>query len=258
MRRATLAGCLFAVLLATVAFAQWGRRGYYEEDVPVPADASEKTEYVFARLRYDGYRRRRGGSWATDYPKADRQFLQGVRRLTRIHSRSKEQVVDVNSDEIFDYPWIYAVEVGSWVLSDEQGAHLREYINRGGFLMVDDFHGDYEWDSFHESFIKIFPDRPIVDLEDSDAVFHVLYDLEKRFQIPGVQYVRSGVTWEKGGVDPHWRGVYDEKGRLVVAICHNMDLGDAWEWADIPEYPEPFASLAYRVALNYIIYSMSH
>lgn len=241
-----------------MAFGQFGRRRYYEEEVPTPPDAGEKTEYVFARLRYDGSRRRWGGSWATDYPKADRQFLQGVRRLTRLHSRSVEQVVDINSDDIFDYPWIYAVEVGSWIISDEQGTHMREYLNRGGFLMVDDFHGDYEWDSFNESFRKIFPDRPIVDLENSEAVFHVLYDLEQRFQVPGVQFLYSGSTSEKGGVDPHWRGVFDEKGRLVMAICHNMDLGDAWEWADIPEYPEPFASLAYRVAINYIIYSMSH
>ncbi|MGH9661734.1 MAG: DUF4159 domain-containing protein, partial [Bryobacteraceae bacterium] len=227
---------------------------------PTPPDAGEKTEFVFGRLRYPSYGGRYWGrgSWGTDYPKADRQFLQGLRRLTRIHTRSVEQVVDIDSDEIYKYPWIYAVEVGRWELGDSQARRLREYLDRGGFLLADDFHGPYEWEVFCASLRKVFPEQPIVELENSDTVFHTLYDLDERFQVPGIQYLRSGVTWEKGGVDARWRGIHLGKGRMVVAICHNMDLGDAWEWADIPEYPENFASLAYRVALNYIIYSMTH
>jgi hypothetical protein len=104
----------------------------------------------------------------------------------------------------------------------------------------------------------VYPDRPVVEIGDNDQAFHILYDLGDRFQIPGIHYPWSGSTSEKGGVDPHWRGVYDEKGRLVIAICYNMDLGDAWEHADVPQYPEKFAALAYRTALNYIIYSMTH
>ena len=251
------------VLLAAVLYAQRGYRYRQmdEDEVPMPADAGEKTEYYFARLRYPGggggYRYR-SSSWATDYPKADRQFLQGVRRLSRLHTRSVEQVVDIEGDDIYNYPWLYAVEVGYWVLSDEQGRKLREYLDRGGFLMVDDFHGTYEWDAFEASLRRIFPDKAIVDLENSEPIFHVLYDLDERFQVPGVQFVRSGSTYERDGIDPKWRGIWDDKGRLVVAICHNMDLGDAWEWADIPEYPERYASLAYRIGLNYIIYAMTH
>lgn len=240
------------------------RRGYRfsdEEDnpAPMPPDASEKTEYMFARLKYPngrgGYWR---GSWATDYPKADRQFLQGVRRLTRLHTRSVEQVVDVDSDDMFNTPWLYAVEVGRWVLNDKQAAHLRDYLLRGGFLMVDDFHGTYEWSVFLDSLQRIFPDRQIVELENSNQIFHVIYDLDERFQVPGVHIVASGRTSEKDGIEPRWRGVLDDKGRVMVAICHNMDLGDAWEWADAPEYPEKYASLAYRIGVNYIVYSMTH
>jgi hypothetical protein len=105
---------------------------------------------------------------------------------------------------------------------------------------------------------KVFPDRGVVDLEPNEAIFHVLYDLDQKVQVPGIHTLYSGSTSEKGGVDPKWRGVYDDKGRLLVAICHNMDLGDAWEWADHPQYPERYAALAYRIALNYIIYSMTH
>jgi hypothetical protein len=247
-----------------VLYAQRYRGGFFddEEDNPavVPPDANEKTEFIFTRLRYPMFQgsRRWRGSWATDYPKADRQFLQGLRRLTRIHGRSMENVADLESDEIFNYPWIYAVEVGYWGLDERRAAKLRDYLERGGFLMVDDFHGTYEWMVFEDSMKRVYPEQPIVELESAEPVFHVLYDLDQRVQVPGIHTAFSGRTYERDGVEPRWRGVFDSKGRLVVAICHNMDLGDAWEWADHPQYPEKYASVAYRVALNYIIYSMTH
>jgi hypothetical protein len=197
-------------------------------------------------------------SWVVDYPKADRQFAQGVRRLTRIHAGSGERVIDLNTDEIFYWPWVYAVEVGQWRLNQTQAKRLREYLLRGGFLYADDFHGTWEWQTFVEGMKMIFPDRPIVDIQDQDEVFHVLYDVDQRVQIPGIQHWYSGRTWERDGVEPKWRGVYDDQGRLMVAIHHNMDLGDAWEWADDPRYPEHYASLAYRDGINSIIYAMTH
>ncbi len=247
------------LLSALNAQRRFGR--YYEEDVPVPADGAEKTEYAFARLRYPSYGgsyRRGRGSWTTDYPKADRQFVQGVRRLTRIHTRSMEEVVDLESDKIYDWPWIYITEVGHWELSDAQAAKLRDYLLRGGFAMIDDFHGTYEWDVFIASMSRVFPERQITDLENDNPIFHVLYDLSDRFQVPGIQYLRSGRTYEQDGYEARWRGIYDDKGRLMVAISHNMDLCDAWEHADYPVYPERYASLAYRIGVNYIIYAMTH
>ncbi|MCL6543981.1 MAG: DUF4159 domain-containing protein [Bryobacteraceae bacterium] len=258
------------VLLGASLTYAWQRRGmrggFFDfEDNPaaIPADASEKTEFYWARLRYQdfrgwGGRRGFGRSWTTDYPKNDRLLLQAVRRLTRIHARSMEHVVDLESDDLFNYPFLYAVEVGHWDLSDAEAKKLREYLDRGGFLMVDDFHGTLEWQVFMMGLSKVFPDRPVVDIEDKDAIFHVLYDLDQRVQIPGIAALWNGVTYERDGVVPRWRAVYDDKGRIVVAICHNMDLGDAWEWADRPEYPEHYASLAFRIAINYIIYAMTH
>ncbi len=267
MRRRIFISVAFLLLLAWTAIFAFQRRSsrfFYEEDnpAPVPPDANVKTEYTFARLRYPslrsgGYWGFRGG-WATDYPKADRQFVQGVRRLTRIHTRSVEQVVDLESDEIFKYPWVYAVEVGHWNLHDAQADKLREYLLRGGFLMTDDFHGTWEWDIFMASMRRVFPDRPVVDIQNKDEIFHVLYDLDQRVQVPGIVMFRTGDTFEQDGVEAAWRGVYDDRGRLMVAVCHNMDLGDAWEWADFPQYPERYASLAYRIGINYIIYAMTH
>ena len=259
-RRAKFA-VVTAMLAVSGAFAQRGFRTFAdEEDNPaaMPADAAEKTEWAFGRLRYSGGGRRGGGSWAIDYPKADRQFVQGVRRLTRIHTKSVEQVVDIDSDEIFTVPWLYAVEVGHWRVDDRQAKRLRDYLLRGGFLMVDDFHGTEEWASFMDSMQRVFPDRPVTDLDNSNAIFHVLYNLDERFQVPGIMMFRTGRTYERDGVEAKWRGILDDKGRVMVAICHNMDLGDAWEWADHPRYPENYASLAYRVGVNYILYAMTH
>jgi hypothetical protein len=125
--------------------------------------------------------------------------------------------------------------------------------------MVDDFHGMAEWDNFMASMQRVFPDRPVVEIENSDPIFHTIYDLSERFQIPGEQYRRTGLTYERtDGVEPHWRGIYDDKHRLMVAICFNMDLGDAWEWADEPTYPEKFSRGAISIGVNYIVYAMTH
>ena len=238
-----------------------------------PPDANDKTEWAFARLRYPQWGSGGGGggygrwreSWTTDYPKADRQFVQGVRRLTRLSAKSIEQVVDPESVELFNWPWVYAVEVGHWQLTDAQCKNLREYFERGGFLMVDDFHGTQEWEIFMASMTRIFPEltqaggtRQIVDLENKDAIFHIIYDLDERFQVPGTVNYPFTKTYEYDGYEAKWRGIYDDKHRLMVAICHNMDLGDAWEWADSPHYPEKYTSLAYRIGINYIVYSMTH
>jgi hypothetical protein len=235
-----------------------------EEDnpVPVPPNAFERTEWAFARLkypsgRYAGYWGGRG-SWPTDFPKADRQFVQGVSRLTRLHARSSEQIIDLDTEEIFNWPWVYAVEVGHWDLTDRQCKMIREYLLRGGFLMVDDFHGTYEWDVFAQSMNRIFPDRPIVELEDSDAIFHVIYDLDHRLQVPGLQYLYSHKIYEKDGTIPHWRAIYDDNKRVMVAMTFNQDNGDAWEHADNPQYEMKYTSQAYRIGINYIVYSMTH
>jgi hypothetical protein len=129
---------------------------------------------------------------------------------------------------------------------------------RGGFLMVDDFHGTRQWQNFVEGMRRVFPDRPIVDLPDDDPIFHTFWDLEDRQQIPGLQFLYSGRTYEEDGVVARWRAIYDDEGRVMVAICHNMDLGDAVEHSDTPQYPEELSAQAMRVFLNYVIYSMTH
>jgi hypothetical protein len=159
---------------------------------------------------------------------------------------------------VFEYPWIYATQTGYWDLTDAETERLRKYLLRGGFLMVDDFHGSSQWARFAEGMRRVFPDRPIVDLTDDDPIFHAFWDLENREQIPGLQFLYSGRRFEYDGFQARWRGIYDDEGRIMVAICHNMDLGDAVEHSDTPQYPEEWSAVAMRTFLNYIIYAMTH
>jgi hypothetical protein len=264
-----------ALLLIT---ALWAQRPFRQAtpveytDYPLPKDYNVPGEWAFARLMYPPVGRYYGGfqflgswkegasNWAMDYPRSDRHFSAAVRRLTNLSARSGEQLVDLDEKDVYDWPWLYGVEVGHWDLTEEQARTMREYLLRGGFFMCDDFHGSIEWDVFTASMKKVFPDRTIVDIDGKDPVFHVLYDLDDRYQVPGALFLETGLTYEKGesGKQPHWRGIYDDHGRLMVAICHNMDLGDSWEHADNPEYPEKYSALGIRIGLNYLVYSMTH
>jgi Domain of unknown function (DUF4159) len=193
----------------------------------------------------------------TDWPCAEDHLMEGVKRLTRVET-GENMIIAPNDDDLMNYPWLYAVEVGRWYLDDRDAAMLREYLLRGGFLVVDDFHGSTQWEGFEESMRRVFPDRPIVEIPESDPLLDIVYTIDENIQIPGIQFLSSGRTYEQDGVVPHWRGIYDDDDRLMVAINWNMDLGDAWEHADVPEYPEQMTALAYRYAINYIVYSMTH
>lgn len=261
---------VFAALIATalLGLAQIGsgqrRWQMYEREMQNPAndppDAWEETEFAFARLRFrsyqDGYRRGHA-RWGTDANKCDRQFIVGLRRLTRVNARSVEHIVDIDSDEIFNWPWLYAVGIGDWTLSESHVARLRKYFDRGGFFVVDDFHAEREWHDFAAGVARIYPGRQFVELEDGDQIFHTVYDLTERFQVSGLN-ILYGRPEERGGYVPHWRALKDDNGRVMIAAFFNQDLGDAWEWADLPQYPERLSGLAWRMGVNYVIYSMTH
>jgi hypothetical protein len=262
---------LVCTLFAQRPFRQYPAWEYF--NFPLPADWNVPAEWTFARLMYpttsirldwqSEYRRgfdwREGHTnWTIDYPRSDRHIAQAIRRLTRIQARSVEQPVNLNDGDQFDWPWLYGVEVGHWALTDAQVKAFREYLLRGGFFMCDDFHGTEEWEVFLEGMKRVFPDRPIVDIDNREAIFHTIYDLDDRFQVPGAQYLYSHRTSEKNGYEAKWRGIYDDHGRIMVAICFNVDLGDSWEWADVPQYPARFSDLGIRIAVNYVVYAMTH
>ena len=246
--------------------------GQEYNDFPLPPDYQSKAEFVFARLMYpDGYggfgfRRRfadwREGytNWTNDYPRSDRHLMVALRRLTRVNNRSVEQPVNLDDGEdVFYYPFLYMVRAGLADPTDAQILKLREYLARGGFLIADDIWGDREYENFvTETAARVLPNHPIVEVENEDPVFHTVYDLEQRYQISGQWSLRSGVPYLNGGIVPHWRAIYDDKKRLQMAIWVNNDTGDSWEWADDPTYPERYSALGIRLAMNYIVYAMTH
>jgi hypothetical protein len=250
------------VMLSTLATAVFAQRGFgrrFSQPVPDQALSGEPREWTFARLAYDGNGSRYGSSFATDYHGAEEHFSQAVERLTRVDVHPDGYVVSPNTERLFDFPWLYAVEVGDWSFNEDQASRMREHLLRGGFLMVDDFHGEYEWTLFAEGMRMIFPDRPIEDIPATDPIYSAPYEIGQRMQVPGPGYMRSGLTYERSdGVTPHWRGIRDDEGRWMVLISHNIDYGEGWEQADNPAYPQPFTRQAYEVAVDYLIYTMTH
>lgn len=263
--RAAAAGLL--LILAAAGAAQVHERvaARYEAEMQDPVDdppgTGRKGEFSLGRLRYssplDG--RRFGGyaRWGIDANKGDRLFISILNRLTRIDVEPVETIIDVDSDQMFDVPFLFAVSVGDWSLSPQQAKRLGDYLKRGGFLMVDDFHNEREWANFMEGIRQMNLASEPEDLEDSSSAFHVVFNLKERIRVPGANVVHgSGI--ERGGTLPHWRGILDQRGRMMVAITFNQDMGDGWEFADVPDYPERFSSQAIRLGTNYVVYAMTH
>lgn len=217
-------------------------------------------EFTFARSIYDSPYRRRGGTWATDFPEADNNFIVGLREWagTNLKIAPRPEQIPIMDDRLFDYPLIYFVEPGFMELSDEQAVRLREYIARGGFIFFDDFWGEYEWQNVQDQFHRILPEYEIKDLPLSHPIFHSYLDVEEVVQVPNVYNAQRGVTSEKGGVVPYYMGIEDKNGRMVAFIARNSDLGDAWEWINDPSYPVKYGLAAYKVGINVVIYAMSH
>ncbi len=242
-----------------------------ESDSSLPPDYQVPAGFVLGRLMYPpaGGDRSGGGdwkagnsSWTIDYPLGDRKFARLLRRLTTIDARSVEQPVDLDDgDDVFDWPFLVASNVGSWDLTEAQAAKLRDYLMRGGFLLCDSFFGTREWQGFEATLRKVFPDRPIQELADNDPIFSPFYDLTKRRQVRNMRSIRrNGLNggYRADGATPHWRAILDEEGRVMVMITFNNDLGDSWQYADDPQYPQEDSNLGIRLAVNFALYDLTH
>jgi len=253
-------GALAALVPAQMRERVWARYEHEMQDpVDDPPDAIRKAEFQLGRLRYRSPmdRGRRYYRWGIDVNKGDRTFISLLTRLTRIDVKPIETIVDIGTEDMFQHPWLMAGSVGDWRIAPEEAARMRQYLERGGFLMVDDFHNEREWATFMEGIQQMYPGSHAEEMEDPDAAFHVVFDMKERIRVPGANVVH-GDQIERGGVVPHWRAIRDEKGRMVIAICFNMDVGDGWEFADDPHYPEKFGAESMRLGINYVAYAMTH
>ena len=224
--------------------------------------SADAREFFFTRAIYSGggYRR---GSWAVDYPKADRQFLTIINRLIDLlDAYERENAVRLDNPDLRRFPFLYALEVGYMYMTEAEVKGLRDYLLAGGFLMIDDFWGTWEWANFEAEIKRVLPEYQIVEVPLDHPIFHTVYNIEEIVQVPNygnAQWAqRGGRTWEQDGVVPHVRGIFDEDGRLMVIINWNTDIGDAWEWAESPYYPLYYSTFAIEITVNIIVYAMSH
>lgn len=260
---------LTAIALAqfrTAREAEGGSLGEPKWSVPEPF---KKDVFTFVRVKYHvdgkygwGHTRER---WMIDFPEADLNISYRLQQLTSMKVNPDGKVLELTDKELFDYPFIYIVEPGRLSFTEEEVPILRNYLLNGGFLMVDDFWGEREWFNFQQEMRRVFPDREAEELPLEHPIFHAVFDLKERPQIPGEphwwKFVERGETWEREDAkEVHYRGIYDDKRRLMVIICHNTDTGDGWEReGDNEGYFHQFSERsAYPLGINIVYYAMTH
>ena len=277
----------FAVVVSFSVLArqwpQWQRRsprdGIPDDRSGVPdwkVDHKFKNDvFTFVRIEYDSYRggggrrgggRGWGGDWTTDWPDSDLNFSYRLQQLTSLKVNPKPIVRRLTDKDLFDYPFIYIIEPGGLVFSEEEVLALRRYLTNGGFLMVDDFWGDYQYQNFYREIKRVFPDREPEELPLSHAIFQCVYRLKEKPQVPSIHsWYGPGtqITWEDhgpGSQEVHYRGISDDKGRLMAIICHNTDLGDGWEreGEDASYFNEISVKKSYPLGINIVTYAMTH
>ena len=278
-------GCVVLLLVAaSLCLAQRRGGGRFfrgaqngNADLPVWSNDPEfeKDVFTFARIRYTssggGWGYRRGGNrWYTDAPDADLNFGFRLQQLTSLKVYPHEKDIELTDPALFDFPFIYIVEPGALEFSEEEVKLLRRYLLNGGFLMVDDFWGEREWQNLYEQMKRVFPEREPAELPLDHPIFHCVFDLKEKPQIPNVGLGTEsldpnspayGVTWERADARTvHYKGIFDDKGRMMVIICHNTDLGDGWEReGDNEGYFREFSEKrAYPLGINIVFYAMTH
>ena len=236
------------------------------------AESLKDRRFIFCRVMYERVRREWGGQgWHTDYPDADRNFMQRLSELTRAavardgHGEPDFRVVRLAEHDIYSCPFLFMTDVGTAGLSAEEAARLSDYLLKGGFLYVDDFWGSYAWNHWERTIAQVLPpgEYPILDVPLDHPMLHTLYSVTHIPQIPSIQHWRrsGGETSERGSDSavPHLRAIADAQGRLLVVITHNTDIADGWEReSEEYEFFHRFSPDAYALAINIVLYAMTH
>ncbi len=264
---------LLLTCVVSVCFAQrWRHRRRpqslddYRQMEGIPSwqneDGFTQDTFTFARVRYSSTWG--GGGWQVDYPDSDLNFSLRLQQLTSMKVNPDPVIVRLTDENLGDFPFLYMIEPGGIELFPDEIEGLRRYCLNGGFMMVDDFWGDREYARFYGEIKRVFPDREVEELPISHEIFHNVYDLDEKPQIPSIGWVYDGNEWEvrKGpsAREVHFRAIKDDDGRIMVLICHNTDLGDGWEReGENHEYFQKFSvKKAYPMGINIVTYAMTH
>ncbi|MGV3771585.1 MAG: DUF4159 domain-containing protein [Verrucomicrobiales bacterium] len=262
-------GVLFILIFANLFMAHGqfrGRGGNPRSSYDLPTWEAEpqmkKDVFTFARVRYSSRWR---SQWRTDYPESDYNFSFRLQQMTSLKVNPEPVIIQLTDENLHNYPWIYIIEPGNLEFTEEEAMALRAYLLNGGFLMVDDFWGEDEYANFYDQIKRVFPEREPTELDISHPIFNIVFPLSKKPQVPsinrGMQSQWDGITWERHDAqEVHYKGIFDDKQRLMVIICHNTDLGDGWEREGENEYyfREFSEKSAYPMGINIVFYAMTH
>lgn len=276
---------ILLVALAAAASAQFGRQrrrggggfggGFFREgSIPPefpPVSHFEDGAFTFCKLMYTQVRYEdMGVGWATDYPYAGTNLTVRLSELTKTPISHDEDgnpyrwVVRPTDEALFDCPFVMASDVGTLAFSEEERARLREYLLKGGFLWVDDFWGTPAWQSWSHEIGQVLPEFPIQDVPLDHGLLHTLYDVARIPQITNIQFWRGSgglVTSERGSDSPfaELKMIANDKGRILVLMTHNTDVGDSWEReAEDHEFFLQFSPEGYALGVDVLLYAMTH
>jgi uncharacterized protein DUF4159 len=252
--RASILGLavLGAVLATSIAEAQFRRfRGsgglrdcVYEEVDHFPP----RSEFIVARWHFGTNGRIGHCGWSHNYPDSEINLNEFIGRTTRVDvEESSYRLLELDSDEIFEYPFTYISEPGEMEMTDAEVARMREYVDRGGFILIDDFDGDH-MDNLREEMRRVFPDRAFQRLSLQDPIFDLAYKVED---------LQSMAPYVQGG-EPAYYGFANSEGDIAIVALHNNDLANFWEWYGSPGYPLRPATDAFRMGTNFLVHSMTH
>jgi hypothetical protein len=252
MRSQILASLYLTIGMSGLAGAVYAQDGAgTSRGAEVAPNPSYDGRFTFARLRYagSGCTTHEGPGWRHDYPVAERNLMKIMTELTRLDARiDSSAVFDLDDPELAKYPVAYLSEPGCWVPSESEVQGLRSYLQKGGFLIVDDFRGG-DWENFERQMERVLPEGHFVPISRSDPVFNLFF---------GLDAVKIG---RRPDDTSQFQGVYendDVTKRLVVVANYNVDIGDYWQWSPTDFLPVPSSNQAYKFGVNYILYGLTH
>jgi hypothetical protein len=278
----TLAGTSLAQRRGGRGFGGWGGESYVPDTARTAREVQshstgtpnwsnprgfEKDVFTFVRVKrgqaFDGD----GAGWTTDAPDSDLNLSFRLQQMTSMRVDPDGRFVWLTDKNLGDYPFIYMVEPGSLFLTDEEVVALRKYLLNGGFLMLDDFWGEYAWKVVERVFKQVLPDRSFVELPLEHPIYHCVFEIKAKAQVPNYglgeqsQFDPQHRTWEREDArEVHHRAILDDRGRIMVIATHNTDNGDGWEReGEFDYYFHNFSEkIAYPLGINIIFYAMTH
>ncbi len=249
MTRPRLTASLVLVAALGAAFAVYAQPFRFRSPQRIPQNMPPATEFIAARLHFGTNGDIGHMGWSHNYPSSDINLNEFLERATLLDLEQMSfRIVELGSEEVFDYPFAYISEPGEMELTDQEVINLREFIARGGFILMDDFDGPWQWSQMRSQVLRAFPDRDFSPIPDEHVVYTVHTPLDN------LQAMADSVP----GGEITYYGLYDDGGRLAIMAGHNNDLANFWDWYDDGAMPLKPSTDAFRLGTNAVIYSLTH